>query len=66
MSCSIVVPTLTLGAFEPTVLNCFLFRQTDLVLSGAVRKRTAPLYLDQQRRTRKMKAFLIDFQRFPS
>jgi hypothetical protein len=45
-----------LEAFKPTVLNCFLFRQTDLIPGLAVRKRAAPLYFKQQRRPGKMKA----------
>jgi hypothetical protein len=43
------------AAFEPTVLNCFLFRQTDLIPGGAAGEGTAPFDLNQQRRPGKMK-----------
>jgi hypothetical protein len=45
-----------LEAFKPTVLNCFLFRQTDLIPGIAIRKCTAPLDFNQQRSAWKMKA----------
>ena len=45
-----------MAAFEPTVLNCFLFRQTDLIPGGAVGEGTAPFELNQQRCPGKMKA----------
>lgn len=51
----IIIPPLTLEACKSTVLNCFLFRQTDLIPRGTIRERTAPLDLNQQRSTGKMK-----------
>jgi hypothetical protein len=48
-----------LGAFEPTVLNCFLFRQTDLIPDLAIRKRAATLDFNQQRSARKMKVLFL-------
>jgi 3-deoxy-D-manno-octulosonic acid (KDO) 8-phosphate synthase len=45
-----------MGAFKPTVLNCFLFRQTDLILRLAVRESTTPVDFNQQRSAWKMKA----------
>jgi hypothetical protein len=47
-----------LEAVEPTVLNCFLFRQTDLISGGAAWKETAPLDLNQQHSAGKIKASL--------
>jgi hypothetical protein len=51
-----------LQAGEPTVLNCFWFRQTDLIPGLAVRKRATPLDFNQQRRAWKMKG-LFSFRR---
>ena len=55
---TIVVPALALETFETTVLNCFLFRQTNLILRATVCESATPLNLDQQRCVGKMK---IDF-----
>jgi hypothetical protein len=44
-----------LEAFKSTVLNCFLFRQTNLIPGGAFREQTAPLDFNQQSRAREMK-----------
>jgi hypothetical protein len=52
----IFIPPLTLEANKTTVLNCFLFRQTDLIPGGALGKGTAPLDLNQQCCPGKMKA----------
>jgi hypothetical protein len=62
---AIVIPPLTLEAFKSTVLNCFLFRQTDLIPCTAVRELTPPLDFNQQRSARKVKAlfpFGLHFQ----
>ncbi len=56
MAQAIFIPPLTLEAFKPTVLNCFLFRQTDLISGCAVRERTTPLDFNQQRSAGEMKA----------
>src|SRR5437879_12963763 len=51
---TIVVPVLALETFETTVLNCFLFRQTNLILRATVCESAKPLDLDQQRCAGKM------------
>jgi len=53
---AIVIPPFTLAAFESTVLNCFLFRQTDLISGRALWKGAAPIDVQQQRRSGKVKA----------
>jgi hypothetical protein len=45
-----------LAAFKPTVLNCFLFRQTDLIPGIAISQPAASFDFHQQRSARKMKA----------
>jgi hypothetical protein len=69
MARAIVIPPLTLEAFESTVLNCFLFRQTDLIPGAAVREHTPPIDFNQQRSARKVKALLrfgLHFQSVPT
>jgi len=52
---SIFIPSLTLAAVKPTVLNCFLFRQTDLIPGLAGGEDTSSLDFNQQRSAWKMK-----------
>jgi len=44
---TIVIPPVTLGTFKATVLNCFIFRQTDLILGAAIREGATPLDFNQ-------------------
>ena len=53
---TIFIPAITLEAGKPTVLNCFWFRQTDLIPGSAVREHTTPLNFNEQRGAWKMKA----------
>jgi demethoxyubiquinone hydroxylase (CLK1/Coq7/Cat5 family) len=39
----VFIPPLTLEAFKPTVLNCFWFRQTNLIPGAAAGECAAPL-----------------------
>jgi hypothetical protein len=55
---AVFVPPLTLEAFKPTVLNCFWFRQTNLIPGAAAGECAAPLDFNQQRMARKMETVL--------
>ncbi|MDX6405399.1 MAG: hypothetical protein QOH70_2854 [Blastocatellia bacterium] len=49
MTHEVFIPPLTLEAFKPTVLNCFWFRQTNLIPGAAAGECAAPLDFNQQR-----------------
>jgi hypothetical protein len=55
---AVFIPSLTLEAFKPTVLNCFCFRQTNLIPGDAARECAAPLDFNQQRMPWKMETVL--------
>jgi hypothetical protein len=56
---AVFIPSLTLEAFKPTVLNCFCFRQTNLIPGAAARERAPPIDFNQQRMAWKMKTVFL-------
>jgi hypothetical protein len=44
---NILIPPLTLGTIKATVLNCFVFRQTDPVPGATIGEAALPFDFDQ-------------------